>query len=146
MQMIAACDVSGGTRGLASDYRQQLIAAGRPLVQTCIRCHGMQFPPLLRCPRCHEDTLAWVDGGDTGRISTFVTVFGQEQTPSYAVPSQLAERMPYTTLFVTLERYDGVRVAALLTEGQQLSASAAGSRVILSVTTTPRPVLLAALT
>jgi hypothetical protein len=87
--------------------------------------------------------LAWVDGGENGEVATFVTVWAQERTAGYSIPKHLAERLPYTTVFVTLAMHDRVRVPALLDDEVPFSAVRVGLPVRLSVAGTTRPVLVA---
>jgi uncharacterized OB-fold protein len=143
VQPLAQCDLSAGTPGLAIDYRAQLSAALRPVVQACAECGRVQFPPTLRCPLCRSAALAWVDGGENGEVATFVTVSAQERTAGYSIPKHLSERLPYTTVFVTLAMHGGVRVPALLDDEVPLSAVRVGLRVRLSVAGASRPVLVA---
>jgi uncharacterized OB-fold protein len=143
LELVAMCDVSAGTRGLARDYEKQLAAAARPLIQACDACQHVQFPPMLRCPRCGSAGLAWVDGGATGRISTFVTVYAEEATPGYSLPGRLASRTPYTTLFVALDEHPGVRIPALLADGDAPPLTGTAPAVSLTVSAPPRPVVMA---
>jgi uncharacterized OB-fold protein len=144
MIAVARCDTTGGSAGLAKDYNSWLEAESRVLVQRCDSCELAQFPPMLRCRACQSDRLSWIDGGSTGTLATWVTVFGSEQTPGYAVPKWLLTSLPYASAFVLLDLIPNVRVPALMLEcNEELLRPDVG--VSLRVRTGAQPVYLASL-
>jgi uncharacterized OB-fold protein len=119
--VVAACDLAGGSQGLADQYQALLAEHGTPLVQRCGECASAYFPPLLSCRSCHSGDLAWVGAGRHGRVGTFVTVHTRDATPSMSIPRRLLDEVPYTSVYVEPEGAPHVRIPALMVGAWQHS-------------------------
>lgn len=106
-----------GVAELAADYRASSEQRRQVLIQRCPICASRYFPPQLRCSKCGAQELEWEPCGSRGRIKTWVTVHGQEETASMSVPRRLKERTPYSTVFLALDDAPEIRIAALYFHG-----------------------------
>lgn len=114
MEKNSSSDVRHGVRALAADHQRVMKKAEWPVVQRCVACNEVHFPPQLRCRRCASDEFTWDVTSGKGTVATWVTVHHREETASMAIPGWLLKMVPYSTVFVKLNEYPGVRVAALL--------------------------------
>lgn len=113
MEQSQRSNTQNGTRALAADHRARVEQHGGPVIQICASCAETYFPPRLRCARCGSLELNWQPTNGRGTVSTWVTVHHPEETPSMAIPSHLKSLTPFSTVFVNLSDWPGIRVASL---------------------------------
>lgn len=80
-------------------------AAGehRLVVQRCLACQDLQYPPEFTCQRCHADDLSFSEVSGRGRVYSFATV-------DRAFHAGFADRLPYVVAMVELEEDPRVRL------------------------------------
>ena len=125
---VRSATVDRGVQALADEFREVMSEAGAMVAQQCDSCGSCFFPPLLACSQCHADKLSWIDCGPTGTVGTFVTVHARTVTSSMSIPKWLADRTPYSSVYVVPDFAPSIRVPALM-EGAHQERLAVGARV-----------------
>ncbi len=93
---------------------------GRLSTTQCPSDRLLHWPPRTVCPKCHSDTLAWVDLPESGRIYAFSAVLG-------GAPLGMEEDVPFAVGLVDL---DGVPLRLFgRIEGRPWNALTIGERV-----------------
>lgn len=82
---------------------EAFFTSGRMLLQHCTACDAIQHPPEDVCYSCQGMEF------DSREVSNLGTVYSFTVIPHAIVP-QLAERVPYTVLLVSLDEAPHVRV------------------------------------
>jgi uncharacterized OB-fold protein len=86
----------------------QAARQGRLVVQRCISCGALRWPPLAGCPECRSRDTIWADVAPSGTIWSFV-VYHRAFAP------ELTAEIPYTVVMVELD--DGPAMIGRLVPG-----------------------------
>lgn len=89
-------------------------AEGRLVLQKCIACSKIQYPPRFHCASCWETNLEWVESSGKGQVETFTVV---ERAPVKA----FGEKVPYVIAAILVD--EGPRFITNLTGDDALSVS-----------------------
>jgi uncharacterized OB-fold protein len=92
------------------------------VVQNCLGCNTLNFPPRPRCSECDSDRLEWKETSGKGHIlSFFVTYDGRYQR-------RMVDQ-PYNVAVVTLDEDPGINFYANLDENTAVREVPIGSAV-----------------
>ena len=84
-------------------------AAGRLILQRCLSCGTVRFPPRHLCTKCWWSEAEWIDADGRGEIES-ITVIHRAPLPAFR------DRVPFALVAVTL--VEGVRmITDLVGEG-----------------------------
>jgi uncharacterized OB-fold protein len=86
----------------------------RLLLQKCLSCRAVQFPPRHHCAACWEGELEWIESAGRGAVESF-TIVRRAPLPAFR------DRVPYVVAAVLLE--EGPRMITNLIGDDALEAS-----------------------
>jgi hypothetical protein len=92
---------------------------GRLVVQRCVSCGALRWPPLVGCPECRGRETTWDEVEPTGTIWSFVVYHR-------AFAAELKDQIPYTVAMVELD--DGPYLVGRIVDGDR--PPAVGDRVV----------------
>jgi uncharacterized OB-fold protein len=94
---------------------------GRLVIQRCLGCGELRWPPLVGCPECHSRDATWDEVRPTGTIWSFVVYHR-------AFAAELRDEIPYTVAMVQLD--DGPYLVGRLEDAEHADRPPAiGDRV-----------------
>lgn len=76
---------------------------GRLLLQRCLRCSKLQYPPDVACVHCQAVELEPAEVGGRGRLWSYTTV-------ERVFHAGFADAVPYVVALIELEEQDGLRL------------------------------------
>lgn len=75
---------------------------GKLMLQRCMRCGHIRFPPTHFCSKCDSACSEWIESSGRGRVFSWIVV-------RHPVPRDVyAAEVPYVVALVTLD--EGVRI------------------------------------
>jgi hypothetical protein len=87
----------------------QYLSEHKLMAARCPACGALHLPPRTICPRCHGETLEWVETSGRGRLAAFTAV---SVAPSALAAEGFGRDNPYCAAIVELE--EGVKISARL--------------------------------
>lgn len=79
------------------------VAEKRLVLQRCVNCGHIRFPPRHMCPKCWAEETDWITASGRGRVHSF-TIVHRAPTPTFQ------KKAPYVLTIVDLE--EGPRMVA----------------------------------
>ncbi|MFZ5920917.1 MAG: Zn-ribbon domain-containing OB-fold protein [Chloroflexota bacterium] len=104
----------------------QYLAEGKLMASRCADCGALHLPPRALCPKCHGESLEWVETGGKGRLAGFTVVY---IAPTFMIEQGYGRDKPYVSGIVELD--EGVKISARITgvDAAQPEAIKVGSPV-----------------
>lgn len=85
----------------------QYVNEKKLMATRCVDCSGMYLPPRSICPRCHSQSLEWVETSGKGHLAAFTAI---GVGPSFMVKAGFSRDNPYVTGIVELD--EGIKISA----------------------------------
>jgi len=85
----------------------QFLNEKRLMASRCAACGALHLPPRAICPRCHGETLEWVETSGRGRLAAFTSIYLGSRAMS---AEGYGRDNPYCSGIVELE--EGVKISA----------------------------------
>lgn len=89
------------------------VRQNRLLLQRCVKCAHVQFPPRYLCAKCWNTELEWIESTGRGTVESFTIV---HRAPT----RELRDRVPYVVAAILLE--EGPRMITNIVGSDALEA------------------------
>lgn len=90
---------AGGIRPVITDVSRPFwegCARNELLIQRCLRCSHLRYPPSRYCPKCLATDASWLKVSGQGSVFSFV-IFHRAYHPAWQ------ERIPYNVCLIELD-------------------------------------------